>query len=413
MFYGWVVVGVAFVGQFVASGLVFYTFGVALKDVAAEFDAGRLGVSGIHLVMPWTGAVIAPVVGRLAVAGHLRALLFGGALSIGAGFVLAARATELWHLYLIYPLLMAFGANTLSGVGASTLVVNWFAKRRATALGLSQIGASAGGMVMGPVAGWLFAEHGWRDVYTGFGVAALALAPLVGWLAVGRPADRGLHADGDPAPPTPRDAGAAPAPAPHVREALRDPRLWQVAFVAGVGFMLSGAVVTHLVAFATDQGLDRVRAPALLSVLALGALAGKPVFGLLADRIGERRAYALAIVLQIAGLLALAAAPSGVALFAVAALFGFGNGGNLPLSGALVARAFGPALFGPMMGFAMLVLTPIVAAGTPFAGWVYDTTGAYAIAFVAFAALAAASLVALRALALPEAEDAPASPSAG
>ena len=96
MFYGWIVVGVAFAAQFIAAGLVFYTFGVALKDLAADFDAGRLGISGIHLVMPWTGALMAPLVGRLAGAGHLRALLTAGALSIGAGFCLISQADELW-----------------------------------------------------------------------------------------------------------------------------------------------------------------------------------------------------------------------------------------------------------------------------------------------------------------------------
>ena len=66
MFYGWVMVAVAFVTQFISSGVIFYTFGIALKEWTVEFDAGRLGVSGIHFVMPWAGAAIAPFVGRLA-----------------------------------------------------------------------------------------------------------------------------------------------------------------------------------------------------------------------------------------------------------------------------------------------------------------------------------------------------------
>ena len=56
MFYGWISVGVAFAAQFLATGLIYYTFGVALKELAAEFDASRLGISGILLVMPWATA---------------------------------------------------------------------------------------------------------------------------------------------------------------------------------------------------------------------------------------------------------------------------------------------------------------------------------------------------------------------
>jgi MFS family permease len=401
VFYGWIVVGVAFAAQFIAAGLVFYTFGVALKSLAVDFDAGRLGISGIHLVMPWTGALMAPFLGRLVGAGYLRVLLTAGAVSTGLGFCLISQASELWHLYVIYPVLMAFGANTLSGVGASALVVNWFSRLRATALGVSQIGASAGGMVMGPVATSLFAEHGWRNVYLGFGVAVLALAPVIAWLTVGRPEERGLRPDGDHEPVV---ASGTPLPPPALTtgEALRSANLWLIAFIAGTGFMLSSAIVTHIVAFATDQGLDAMQASGLLSVMALGALAGKLLFGFLSDRWGERGAYALAIGLELLGLLGLTTAPTGTAVYAVMAVFGLGIGGNLPLSAALLARAFGPAAFGPMMGLMAPLLTPIVSAGTPFAGWVYDDTGSYTLAFGTFALLAAGSVLALWRVRLPE-----------
>jgi MFS family permease len=401
VFYGWVVVGVAFVAQFIAAGLVFYTFGVALKDLAADFGSGRFGISGIHLVMPWTGAVMAPFVGRLAGAGHLRPLLIAGALSIGLGFVLVARATELWQLYLIYPVLMAFGANTLSGVGASALVVNWFSRRRATALAVSQIGASAGGMLMGPVAASLFADFGWRNTYLGFGIAVLALAPIIGWLTVGRPEERGLRPDNDPAPDD-AESAATPAAEFETRTALRDPNLWLIAYIAGMGFMLSSAVVTHIVALATDQGMDVVQASGLLSILAMGALAGKPLFGLLSDRFGERGAYALAIALEVLGLAGLTTAPGGSALLAVVVVFGLGIGGNLPLSSALLARAYGPAAFAPMMGLMMPLLTPLVSTGTPFAGWVFDETGSYSVAFGTFLVLAAGAWLALWRVRLPD-----------
>jgi MFS family permease len=403
MFYGWVVVAVAFAAQFIAAGLVFYTFGVALKDLAADFGAGRLGISGIHLVMPWTGALMAPVVGRLAGAGHLRALLTSGAVATGVGFCLASQASALWQLYVIYPVLMSYGANTLSGVGASTLIVNWFAKRRATALGISQIGASAGGMIMAPVAAALFGAHGWREVYLAFGIGVLASAPIVAWLTVGRPEQRGLWPDGDAAPSEPARS-VAPPRVFATRTALSELNLWLIAFITGVGFMLSGAIVTHLVPLATDRGLDPMQASGLLSVMAAAALAGKPLFGFLADRWGERSAYALSITLEALALVGLTLAPSGALLFGVMALFGLGIGGNMPLSAALVARAFGPAAFGPMMGLMMPLLTPLVSSGTPLAGWIFDETGSYSYAFLIFLVLAMASLVALWQVRLPEAD---------
>ncbi len=398
MFYGWVMVAVAFVTQFISSGVIFYTFGIALKEWTVEFDTGRLGVSGIHFVMPWAGAVMAPFVGRLASAGHLRLLIPAGAVAAGLGFCAISQATSLWQLYVVYPLLMAYAAGTLSGVGASTLVVNWFSRTRATALGISQIGASAGGMIMAPLTVSLFGVHGWRSVYLGFGLVILAIAPLLAWLIVGRPTDRGLHPDGVAAPAAPSGSAVAPGSPPvagSARLALRDPNLWLIAFITGVGFMLSSVVVTHLVAMATDAGVEPLRASRLLAIMATVAAFGKIVFGRLADRAGERTAYAVSIVLEMIALGGILLLPTSLALEGITAVLGLGIGGNLPLSAALIARTFGPTAFGPMMGLKTMLMTPLVATGTPFAGWIFDETGSYRIAFSVFLGLVLLSLLAL------------------
>jgi MFS family permease len=412
VFYGWVMVAVAFVTQFISSGVIFYTFGIALKEWTVEFDAGRFGVSGIHFVLPWAGAAMAPFVGRLASAGHLRLLIPAGAVAAGLGFCAISQATSLWQLYIVYPLLMAYAAGTLSGVGASTLVVNWFSRTRATALGVSQIGASAGGMIMAPLTVSLFGVHGWRSVYLGFGLVILALAPLLAWLIVGRPADRGLHPDGVApgastlASAVPAAASAAPSAAhaaapvspPAVgsaRSALREMNLWLIAFITGVGFMLSSVVVTHLVAMATDAGVEPLRASRLLAIMATVAAFGKIVFGRLADRAGERTAYAVSIGLEMIAIGGILLLPTSLALEGITAVLGLGIGGNLPLSAALIARTFGPTAFGPMMGMKTMLMTPLVATGTPFAGWIFDETGSYRIAFSVFLGLVLLSLVAL------------------
>lgn len=402
MFYGWVMVAVAFVTQFIASGVIFYTFGVALKQWTVEFESGRFGVSGIHFVLPWAGAAIAPFVGRLASAGHLRLLIPLGAVAAGIGFCAISQATSLWQLYVVYPLLMAYASGTLSGVGASTLVVNWFSRTRATALGISQIGASAGGMIMAPLTVSLFAAHGWRSVYLGFGLVILTLAPVLAWLIVGRPADRGLYPDGVAAPVTPSANSAAASasasgspPAASIRTALRDINIWLIAFITGVGFMLSSVVVTHLVAMATDAGVEPLRASRLLAIMATVAAFGKVVFGRLADRAGERTAYAVSIVLEVIAIGVILLLPTSLALEGITAVLGLGIGGNLPLSAALIARTFGPTAFGPMMGMKTMLMTPLVATGTPFAGWIFDETGSYRIAFAVFLGLVLLSLGAL------------------
>ena len=59
----------------------------------------------------------------------------------------------------------------------------------------------------------------------------------------------------------------------------------------------------------------------------------------------------------------------------------------MPMQGAVVGAAFGRASFGRVMGAMRLPMSVIHLGGTPFAGWVFDTTGSYDWAFYTFLAL--------------------------
>jgi MFS family permease len=377
--YGWVVVAVTFATNFVFTGLYVYTYGIALRDLAAEFDAGRSAVSGVHFVAPWTSAALAPLVGRWAAQGWLRHLITAGVLAAGGGFYLASRATALWHLYAVFPTLLAFSGVTLIGVCASAIVVNWFERDRAMALGISQMGVSVGGVVMGQAAAALVGSHGWRGTFELYAVWMLVLAPIVFVLARPSRTARGFG----------RDASAQPGAASHGATSwsvlVRDPRLWGIAYVTGIGFAVGGAMSTHLFALATDRGFQPEQAGVLISVWAAGAFAGKLLFGALSDRWGERRAYLACVAMTGLGTLAIIAAPAN-AIYGVVAGLGLGVGGVLPVSAAFVARLFGADGFGPAMGLVTALMTPLIASAIPLTGYAFDRTGSYTPAFVAFAA---------------------------
>ena len=404
LFYGWIIVAVAFLTQFIVTGFFFYGFAITLEPMAEEFSDGkRAAVATVHLVMPWVGALMAPFIGQLAGKGHIRALLTAGAVSMASGLLLASQASTLWHLYVIFPTLIAFGANTLSGVVASAIVVNWFDRLRARALGISQIGASVGGVLMAPIGAMLVADYGWRATYLVYGSIAMLLVPLIWLLAVGRPADRGLEPDGNNT--SDNDvASSQPTTAPsfNTREILRNPNLWYIALATGIGFSLSSALVTNGAGIIKSVGGLNAETGLMLGLFSLGAALGKPTFGWLADKVGERPAFLVSVAMQLLGLASLTWLPSVELLPAVMALIGLGIGGVLPLSAALVARVFGAASFGPAMGLVMPVLTPLVSVAVPLTAWVYDNSGNYEQAFYVFgvALLLAAALLAM--IRLPE-----------
>ena len=64
--------------------------------------------------------------------------------------------------------------------------------------------------------------------------------------------------------------------------------------------------------------------------------------------------------------------------------FGYGMGGVVPLQSAIVGKVFGRAHFGRALGMMRPAMFPVQIIGIPLAGWVYDTTGSYAQAFMFF-----------------------------
>lgn len=397
----WKMVGLTFFTQFLAMGFTFYSFPILLKPIATEFDTARTSVAMLAVAMSLAGGVITPFIGKWVGRGAIRTIMTLGCVVMGVGFLLASRATSLWQLGILFGSFLTFGIATMGGVTSQSLVVNWFAKDRTMALGISLMGISASGVLMAYTTTALVEAGGWRWAFEVFGWVTLCATPIVWAMVIGHPDE--LDSEIDTGESAQSRAQAIEEPAViSTRDALRERNLWVIALVCGLSFMGTTAVMTHIVAFGTDIGFNAEQAAGLLAALAGGAAAGKIVFGWLANRIGEQGALYVAIVMEAIGIAALAISMPFAGFVLLALLLGLGVGGVMPLAAALLARAFGPEAFGPMMGLMTPMMIPLQSIGAPFAAAVFDTTGNYQSAWYTLAALL---LVACGLLSLLKLED--------
>ncbi len=299
VFVGWKIVLVTFLTHFVSVGFIFYSYGVFFKALAADFGGSRLGVSlGLSLMQLVTG-LFAPFLGRALDRGSIRKIMALGAVCMGFGFFLVSRISELWQFYVVLGSVLALGAALLGGLSGSTLVANWFVSRRGLALGVATMGISVSGLVMAPVATALIADYGWRLTFVLYGVVTLVVVLPSVWLTiVNRPEDLGLEPDGDGRTDETLEVVQAVLPlAPgdqiidhqdsfewSARGALRESNFWIISIVVALNFCAMGAVLTHIIPHATDIGVAPGRAAFVLSCMAGMGVAGKLVFGWMADR---------------------------------------------------------------------------------------------------------------------------------
>jgi MFS family permease len=259
-------------------------------------------------------------------------------------------------------------------------------------LGLAFSGMGAGVLVVGPLAQWLIAAHGWRTAYLVLGLGALVtLVPLV-WFGVREAPGAfspGRRAVRDAAPETAR-AGR------EIGDALRMRAFWALFFAYLCTPLAVFSVVTHQVAFAVDHGFPRLFVASIFGLTGLLSVVGRIVFGFAADRIGRAISATISYACTAIGILCLLALevwPHAAALFGYALLFGLGFGARGPIITAIASQLFAGRRFGVIYGI-LSVGNGIGGGLAPwYAGVVHDVSGSYRLAFliaVGFCVLGAA-----------------------
>lgn len=381
-FHGWKVLFLATLCQFLSVGCTVYLIGLYIEPLSKTFDAtpGQLGwASSIFMVI---ASGLGPVLGYFVDKGRVRLLLTLGGVSLGLGFVLLSQAGSLLQAAMICIFLIAPGSALLGFVTAGAMLVQWFERRRGLAVGIAAAGISAGGFAMPPIAAWLFSTYDWRigSLILGVTIAAI-LIPAAWFIAVSKPADLGQFPDGAEAPAKVSVGVGATASSTGFMGLLTRRDFWLIALVIGTINFSSIMIITYLVPYSRESGIDLQLSALMLSVYAGAAFFGKFWAGWLCDKLPPRR-----ILTAIAALMALGLLPmlylDGLMYFPISAgIVGFVLGGLMPVWASLIARNFGPESYGRVKGTMSLVLTTAAVIPGPLGGYLYDTNGSYAVAF--------------------------------
>jgi predicted MFS family arabinose efflux permease len=370
------VIAVGFLVLFVSGGARF-AIGLTFKPMVDELGwaRGELGLAvGLCLVVSAFATFIA---GRLADRLDARVLLGAGTVLGGIGIGLMSLLSAPWHAMVLYGLVFAVGtgAASLTTVG---VVVTRAAPRRAGFANAAVIsGTSFGQLVMIAALAAVLVEIGWRSVFVWLAVAHVVLLPFL----------------------IPRMAGSAPhgpavrRPGVSLASALRTRRFWVLAVMYAICGLDDFFVITHVVAFGQDRGLDTLVAGNLLALMGLTGLVGVLAAGALSDRTGPVLPTALAFAARVAvfGLIAVDQSPSSIAIFAL--VFGATVLVTAPLTILFVRDAFGTRNLGALAGLITMVHQIFGGIGAYGGALIFDFTGSYDAAFVVLLVASALGLV--------------------
>ncbi|MDP6509593.1 MAG: MFS transporter [Dehalococcoidia bacterium] len=387
IYYGWWVAASLTVVLVFSHGTTYYLISVMLPHLIDEFGWSRTAVSGLASLFLITLALLSPPVGHLCDRWGARKIMLVSAPFMAIALLMLSTIQSLWQLYATY-FLLSLAATGMHTVPVGTTITRWFVTHRGTAMGLAMSGMSLGGFLVAPIAGFLNDSVGWRITYGIIGVAAaLVLVPLILLVVKSGPA---------PAHPSSlEETTRSPVELSPARNLLRHPAFWLVTISFALISTSFVGTLTHFVAFLKDSGMSSVTASGMLGIVAgMGAI-GKVLSGYLSDRISRLWVAGATAVFQALGLLVVMASQAPLALWVFAVLFGVALGFAPVVRPLVLGDFFGSAAFGTNYGWMIMVTFLGSAVGPPFAGYIYDTTGSYTVAFTVFIAAYAASVACL------------------
>lgn len=390
MFYGWRIVIATFVIMLFGCGVAFYSFGVFIKPLAAEFGWSRTLISIAIGLWALMYGLSGPAVGILMHKFGARVVIAGCALLVGLCFVLLAWLNSLVMLFLLM-FFAGIGSAGVTYVPNQTLISNWFEKYRGRAMGIMMIGMGVGGLIMPPSANAILTAFSWRTAFCVLGLLLMfTIIPVAILVVRTKPSDMGLELDGIKAEAMPDGNSKGSQSGLTVKRAVRTLSFWMLLVTSALQTLGVSALGIHFVACVDDAGLSSQTAANFWG-LALGfSLVGRPLFGFLADRWNPRNLLTITLgglgtaVAVLLVLFLYMGIPPMISLVLFGSIYGVSLGGFAVLLPVVIGRCFGLLNFSKILGLLMSAFAIGVIGGPLLAGRVFDVTGSYQVALLIF-----------------------------
>jgi MFS family permease len=391
LFYGYILVAIAIGIQIVAWG-TFNSFGVFFNALLTEFEWSRATLSGaasLSQLMVGFGAIF---FGRLSDRFGPRLLVAVGGVLASLGYFLMATTHSVWQLYLFYGVIAGIGFSGIDIILLST-TARWFIRRRGMMSGIVKMGTGIGILVMPVWLNFLILNFQWRTASIITGVLIAACLVLGAQFLVKDPSQKGQFPDGQE--PVNGLKKYPDTPNLSLSQAMHTRRFFTLCLAYFAVFFCTCIVVIHIVPYTIDRGYTVSSGALVLAVIGGASIAGRFFMGTTGDRAGSKTALLFCFILFILVFAWLQFAQQLWQLFLFAVVYGFAHGGFYALISPAVAEAFGLRSHGLIFGCIVFVSSVGGALGPILAGYIFDVSSSYHVAFLLLLGFAAIGFISM------------------
>lgn len=396
IFYGWWIVSASAVLNFFIGGTFYYGFTVFFNPIRESFGWSAATTSVAFIFQRLEMGILGPIAGILVDRVGPRRMMFCGWGIIGLGYILMSRINSLWAFYGTF-IFIAIGISFGSFIVMNAAVANWFFKKRSRALTLVYVGFGASGLLV-PIMAWLIERYDWRTTLLIIGIGLWVISLPLCLIMRHRPKPYGYLPDGEtseaisevqngpqsrPINNTTKENPISPIIDFPTKAALRTKAFWLLACTFFFQHIATSAIMVHIVPYLESVNVQTTIAALAVTGMTLCSLMGRFGFGFLGDFANKRYLIAMALCLQTIGVFIFSYINRDRAWLVIPflLLYAPGYGGPIPLRPAIQADYFGTTNFGTIMGLMTLISMVGGLLSPVFAGWIFDTTGSYSLAW--------------------------------
>ena len=264
-------------------------------------------------------------------------------------------------------------------------ISKWFTEKRVLAVGLTTVGIATGQMILPPVIAFFMVDNGWRPAYIVLAIVLWITAiPAVILLRKKTSQNSAVFLSQQSSADSVNNEIKISNQSREfsAREAMRTMPFWMftiIGFVTAAGFYF---LVVHVVAYAIDTGIKPTDAALILTFANVGLIAAQFLVWGLAKRLSSRFTIIILLALQALALFLLIGAKSFTPLIVLGVIYGFGFGGSNTVRLSMVSEIFGTRSTGAILGLVTVAWAAGGMCGPILAGYIFDISRSYTIAFL-------------------------------
>ena len=376
-FYSYVIVAACFSIQAIGVG-TYISYGVFFNQLSSEFGWSRATISGASSAAFFLMGLLGIFVGRLNDRIGPRKVMTVTSSFFGLALLLMSRLDAVWQLYLFYGVIFGIGLSSIDVIALST-TARWFVKKRGVMTGIVKVGTGMGQLMIPLAASMLIKSYGWRTSYLIIGVAGFLLLVSITQLLRRDPSQMGLLLNYEKK--MSMDNPGLIRVGLSLHEAVHTRQFWMICAVNLVIVFCLMIIMVHIVPYARDIEVSALRAASVLSTIGGVSMIGRFITGIVIDRIGSKRVIIVCFILLMVELLWLQMANDLWMLYLFAVFYGITHGGFFTAISPIVAEFFGISAHGVLFGIVAFSGTIGGAIGPFVAGYIFDITAGYSLAF--------------------------------